>query len=113
VGAATGLHQNYDLSAVSDPEQQHVAGLIGLSRSVAARFDGRVLHATALAAEDGCLLIYGMFYAKDGHPLSKEELPFLRSPLRLATYDPKPPEPLSPPMRAATFEEFRRSLGLD
>ena len=119
LGVMRGIHHNLGLFAVSEPQPRAIASLDGLDRVFARKTDDRLAYATVIAARDGCLAIYALFIAKDGHALSEQELVRVSSTIRLERYEPvidvsidQPVEPVNAPTRR-TFEEFRHALGLE
>jgi hypothetical protein len=118
VGAMSGNNLVRGLFAITLPQHQSIATLAGFSRVVGLKAGERIVHATAIAVDDGCLLMYGIITAKDGHQLSTEELEFLNSTLRVEKYEPDTSaiaqisRPSASPARRS-FEDFRLHLGLD
>jgi hypothetical protein len=119
IRATSGDFGQRDVFSVTQPRPASVAGKVGLSRGVGGHFHGRVLYGTAVAVDDGCFFMFGIFAAKNGRELSiEEDLRFLNSTLRVEMYEPAPrakSTPTSPPAppKDWSFESFRRALGLD
>jgi len=118
VGMMRGTGDSPDISAVTPVLPATVATMAGSSRVINARVGDRTEYGTAVAVDDGCFLIYGVFAAKDGRQLSGHDLDFLNSTIRLERYEPAPvnevpaARPRTPPT-SSRFEDFRRALGLD
>jgi hypothetical protein len=118
VGFMQGSGNPPDIWAETPVMPARLATVAGFRRVIGAKVGDSAFYGTAVAVDDGCLFMHGVFAAKDGRQLSAHDLDFLNSTIRLERYEPAPfiaaPAAGSgAPLESPRFEDFRRALGLD
>ena len=114
MGFNSDLMRRIDLKAAGESQAIRIAGVVGRARVLFHVDGGRLVHAVAVALEEGCFSLSGIFWAPDGRLVSIDELKFLDATIVVENYKPvvdpsRTRSPSSPPKcRDGTILEILR-----
>jgi hypothetical protein len=95
-----------DIQAMTDPQPVIFAGKNGLGRVVRADLNGRSSYAVAVAVNEGCFSLFGVFAPKDNMEVTVQDVESIGDAITTRWYTPvdKTPEPKSRP--APTMDRY-------
>ena len=110
IGAGLSGMVNFTFRAVTpvtDPLPVSLVGLNGMARAIAINSAGNVLHGVAVALEERCFALWGVFFREDNGPVAIDDLRQVDAAVVLHRYTPAfTPAQLGPRGTVVPWREF-------